>query len=396
VNIVFERTPALAALTHVVGIVENRHVIPILANVVLEAEGDRLTLTTSDINMLAVTSVPAHVQEAGSITIPAGKLHDIVKNADSGADVALATDAADTRVRVKSGRSNFKVPSLPADGFPKFSADGFSEGFAMPAKLLSDMLARVSWGVSRASNNVAIENLYLAHVDGLLHAVGCTNAGVALRREAAPKGSEDLKAIIPMKVVNQATKWLAEAEGDVSISCLNNNPGTGRPCDLLRLECGDRVLTSRLFDAPAFVNYPFILAEEHDLIARTDQDALKLAIRRVLVMRDAKSDTIRLTFTPGAIAIQMRNDQAGEGAEEIACEYDGPEAVLMVAARQLEDTIGSLKGDVVEVGFGPVALPMPAGNATPDVRAAYLRSIKVMVRAPSDPQYASTIAQVRA
>jgi DNA polymerase-3 subunit beta len=385
-NLTIERAPALSALSRVFDVVERRHTIEILSNFVLTADDGHLTVCGSDLNMWATERFPAQVAGEGAIAVPADKLHDIVRNADTGAQVALSLDAADPRLKVKSGRSNFKLPCLPAKDFPRSKDTDFSEPFSMPAKQLADMMARVSWSVSRESNAKAIENLYLANVGGLLHAVGCAGVAVALRRETAPAGSEGLKAMLPMKLVSHLIKWLGDAEGEVRVSWLDRNPDSGRPNDALRFECGEGQLTARLFDATGFVNYPAMLSEEADLMARTDQDALKTAIRRVLIMKDVKSDTIRLTFTPGAVTLAMRNDQAGEGAEEVACDYEGPEATVLVGARQLGDTLASLQGDRVELGFHPHTLT----NRDPD----YLKSIRVIVRAPCDPQYLSVLAQM--
>jgi DNA polymerase-3 subunit beta len=394
VNLTVERGPAATALARVTGIVEKRHTIDILANVVLTAEPGFLTLRSTDLNMEAIETIPAMVTEPGEITVPADKLHDIVRNADAGSDITMSLTDEDARLRVKSGRSNFKLPTRPAVDFPKFKDEGFTSEFAISAPLLADMLSRVIWGVSRESNNVHIENLYLTHHEGLLHATGCTSLGVALRREVAPEGSEGLRAMLPPKLVTQATKWLAEIGGDVRVSFLNRNEG--RASDLIRFVGEGGSLTSRLFDAPSFVNYLYVLTEEHDLIANTDQDALKTAIRRVLVMKDQKSDTMKLSFTAGAVTLQMRNDQSGEGAEEIACDYDGPDAEVLINSRLLSDTLAQLKGDRVEIGFAPQAVSLPGQGATAEEREAYLRSVKVLVRAPVDGQYVSTLAQLRA
>lgn len=386
-NLTLERDHALPALSRVFGVVERRNTIEILSNYVLKAEGGKVIVGGSDLNAWAFEAIPAAVTEAGEITVPADKLHDIFRNADAGGQVTLATDASDPRVKVKSGRSNFKLPALPAADFPQSKDTEFSEPFAMPAKLLAEMLSRVAWSVSRESHNRQIENVYLAHVDGQLHAVGCSGVTVALRREAAPEGSDGLRALLPVKLTNHVVKWLAEAEGDVSLAWLDRNPGSGRPNDALRLVAGEGSLTARLFDASAYVNYSAMLGEDADLLARTDQDALKAAIRRVQIMQDAKSDTLVMTFADGAVTLKMRGHSSGESAEEVPCDYDGPEAVVKLGARQLSDTLASLTGDVVELGFAPEAI-------TDRRDPGYLRSIRVIVRAPADPGYLSVLAQM--
>lgn len=379
-NLTIERAPALSALSRVTGLVERAHTIPILANVALDARDGKLTLRATDLNMEAVETFEAHVSEGGAITLPADKLKSIVQNSDVGAQVSLKLDAADPRAHVRSGKSRFAMPCLPADDFPQFRADDLCAGFSMPAKLLADMISRVEWAVSRANNNAAIENVYLARVDDQLHAVGCTSAGVALRREPAPDGSDGLKVMLPLKTVSQITGWLGEAEGDVHISWSET---------LIRFRLGEAQLTSKVFDAPNFVNYPFVVGDEtQEILVKTDQDALKTAIRRVQVMKDAKSDALRLTFADGGMTVQMRNDQSGEGAEEIACDYEGDEVPMLVNARPLTSALASLRGDVVEIGFAAKIVEQPASE--------YARTVRVIVRNPSDPAFIAVLSQPRA
>lgn len=380
-NLTIERAPALAALQRIIGVVDRKHTIMILANLVLTAEGETLSIRGTDLEMEMVETIPAMVIEDGAVTIPADKLFDIVRNSDVGSQISLRVDEVGHRVEVKSGRSRFNVPTLPVEDFPVYPAEGFGDAFCMPAKTLADMLGRVVTGVADQKLGNVLTNVYLRTTDDQLHAVGGSSHGVRLRREARPEGA-NLSAILPVKLVRQITSWLGEAEGDVEVRCAV--PNEGRPASLLRLAHAATVLTANLDGAPGYVDYLKVLLEDHEVFASTDQDALQSAVKRALIMQDQKAKSVRLSFADGGLKIQARNDQAGEGEDEIAADYEGPPYDFLLNSDRLSDVMASLRGDAVQIGFALRDDPKDPNTA------------KVVIRAPSDTGYTAMLMQPRA
>ena len=373
-NLTIDRTPALAALSRVTGVVDRKHTIHILSNVLISADGDALTLRASDLEMEAVETLAANVESAGSTTIPADKLHDIVRNADSGAQVSVTLDGSDPRAKVKSGRSRFSLPVLSADSFPAFDASGLGEEFKIPAKTLADMLSRSSWMALPLSNPPLVLNCtFLTVHEGELHAIACQNSGIALRREPAPEGAAISTALAP-KLVGQIIKWLSAADGDAFVSSSDR---------LIRIRHAGGMLTGTLYDSQ-YVDYRRLLMESHELSARTDQDALKTAITRAMIVADNRTLSVKLTFTDGGLSIQARNDLAGEGADEIGCEYEGPDVSFLLSAGQLLQALGALRGDIVEFAFAPERVE------------GQTKTAQVIVRAPADPGLVANLMQPRA
>lgn len=362
-NLVVERAPALSALSRIAGVVERKNIIPILSNVVLKSEGGMLTMRATDLEMEVMESFLAEVTDFGEISVPADKLHDIVRNSDAGAQIDLKQNEDGTRVGVKSGRSRFNLPALPSKDFPKFEAADLDGGFTMPAKLLADMLARVAWSAKPAPDTSALSGVYFAAVGDELHAVAACTDGFALRREPKPEGAE-IKAILPVKFVNAITKWLAAADGDCRIAW--SGP-------LIRVEHAGSILTSKLFDYPAYPDYMKALIESHEAHAITDQDALTVALRRVSIMNDGKAPSIRLSFSEGSLTVQSRGAENGEGVDELTAEYDGVDHDFLLSAAKMGNLLGALRGDRIEFGF---SLSRAGGDGH-----------KIIVRAPADPQF---------
>lgn len=372
-NLTIERAPALSAISRVVGVVERRHSIEILSNVALRAEGDALILRATDLDAEAIESIAANISTDGAVTMAADKLHDIVRNSESGSQVAIEIAGTDPRAKVKCGKSRFSVPTMPINGFPEFPAEDLGGEFTISGKTLASMLSRVSWATSHEKTMSKMSCVYLASVDDKLHAVGCTASGIAFCREPLPAGAS-ISALLQPKLVAQIQKWIGDTDEDITVSASEN---------LIRLRQEGGQLTSKIYDERAFVDYGRVLIEEHDLYAITDQDALKAALRRALIMADDRSHSVRLTFADGAMTIQARNAQAGEGSDEIPVEYEGPEVSFLLSAEKLEGALSNLTGDRVEFGFAP------AMDKT-------TRSIQVIIRAPADPTFVVNLAQPRA
>ncbi|OYX08922.1 MAG: DNA polymerase III subunit beta, partial [Rhizobiales bacterium 32-66-8] len=144
-KITVNKDDLLPALTRAVRLVERRNTIPILANVLLKAVGDRLTVTATDLDMQATATLPAEVAEPGEMTAPAHTLGDFVKKLEAGS-VTIAE--ADGKASIRSGRSRASLNTLPPSDFPDLALGDFSHGFALSCDALARMIARVSFAIS--------------------------------------------------------------------------------------------------------------------------------------------------------------------------------------------------------------------------------------------------------
>lgn len=387
-ELLIERGPAAAALARAMGIVERRQIIPILGNVALSTEGQSVILRATDLEGEVLEVVPAVVSGEGAITVPADKLNDIVRNADTGAQIKIVTVDGDPRAKVRFGRSNFALPTLDAKGFPKFPSDGLGEPFSMPAADLAAMIDRVMWSTDATDKNTIKGTVFLGtkEVDGerQLHAMGACSTGFALCAIPAPEGAA-INAVLPIKVASHIRGWLKGAEGDCQVSCAYHQ-GEDKPGRLICVTHGGATFKAKLFDVPAYFDYGSRLLREHDLYARPARDELERAIRRVMIMSDGRTGTLFLTFSEGQMTVRATGADlaSGEGVEEIGAEYEGPEVQVMIKGSQLVSALGALTGDIVEFGF--------SGRSEETDE----RSVLVIIRAPCDPTFLSNVAQMRA
>ncbi len=147
-KVTIERAALLRSLGHVQSVVERRNTIPILANVLIEAENDRLSLTATDLDLIIVETVPSEVAQAGASTAPAHTLHDIVRKLPEGAQVELATSADGGQLELTCGRSAFTLQTLPRDDFPMPAESELPSSFQLAAAELRRIVDKTRFAIS--------------------------------------------------------------------------------------------------------------------------------------------------------------------------------------------------------------------------------------------------------
>src|SRR5262245_20932865 len=132
-QLTIDKPSLVQALAHVASVVERRNTIPILSNVLLTTKNNALTLTSTDLDMEIVETVPARTKGESATTVPAHMLHDIVRKLPEGSDIELARDGDQGRLTIACGSARFSLQTLPADDFPSLSVEDLGHAFALPA-----------------------------------------------------------------------------------------------------------------------------------------------------------------------------------------------------------------------------------------------------------------------
>ena len=201
-KITVEQDALLKALAHAQSIVERRQTIPILANILLEANGDAVLLKATDNELEITEKIPATVEEAGAVTIPAHKLYDIVRRLPEGASLSLSATEETNQVNLVSGRSKFALSSIAADGFPSMAREENPFSFELPAEQLLGLINQTSFAVSVEETRYNLNGIYLHEKDGKLVAVATDGHRLACARTDLPDGAKGMPGvIIPRKTI---------------------------------------------------------------------------------------------------------------------------------------------------------------------------------------------------
>ena len=307
------------------GVVERKTTIPILSNVLLEARGDRLYLTATDLELGMRTSCPAKVKREGSGTIPAKRLLDYVRLLpDSDINVKFAENHW---ASLTCGRSRTRIAGMSRESFPELPP--MPETVArIPMKQLTTMIARTMFAISMEESRFTLNGALLLLGDKGLTMVATDGHRLAYTH-ADTAGQGSYRSLVPRKAMAEITKLSdgADAGAQAAFSGDDNH---------LFFEFGARLLITRKLTGN-FPDYDRVLPQDNTNIATVSKDEAKSAIERVAQFADERSRAIRVQFTAGEIRIFATSLETGESEESVPAEYAGPDLEIGFNAQYLLD-----------------------------------------------------------
>ncbi|MEL7346722.1 MAG: DNA polymerase III subunit beta, partial [Pseudomonadota bacterium] len=253
-RVAIERAALLKAMSRAQGVVERKNTIPILANVLMEAEAGQISLRATDLDIEVIERLPANVETAGATTVSAQLLHDIVRKLPEGAEVTLALDPGSGQLHISAGRSRFKLATLPREDFPLMASSEYAVSYAAPAPILRRLFDKSKFAVSVEETRYYLNGVYLHVADeaGAPHLRAVATDGHRLARIDAdlPEGAAGAPGVIvPRKTVGELRKLLDDDEATVQVSVSETK---------IRFSVGQLVLTSKVIDG-SFPDYTRVI-----------------------------------------------------------------------------------------------------------------------------------------
>jgi DNA polymerase-3 subunit beta len=335
---IIERSDFLKALNHVQSVVERRNTIPILSNVLLEAENGVLGLTATDLEIEMRERVEAEVVQPGAITAPAHMLYDIVRKLPDGAQVELAMDETGGRLNLSAGKSSFALQALPREDFPAMAQDEMPVAFALPSSDLRRLIDKTRFAISVEETRYYLNGIYL-HVpeEGeVLRAVATDGHRLARVDMARPVGAEAMPAIIvPRKTVGEVQKLLDEEEGEVSLQVSDTK---------INFAFSNIVLTSKLIDGK-FPDYTRVIPTDNDKVLSLDAKSFAQSVDRVSAISSEKSRAVKLVLEADKLGLSVSNPDSGSASDELSVSYAADAMEIGFNARYLMDITGQLDGE---------------------------------------------------
>ena len=333
-EVVLDRDQFLRGLQMVQNIVEPRQTLPILANVLVEADGETVRLTATDLEAGARASVPAKVAGKGVITVSARKLTEIVKELPAAAVALKVTENAGVTLRCAG--ATYKLVGLAADDFPPVVPASPEAWVSLEAKTLREMLAQTSFAVSHDETRYALNGVLFALQGKDLQMVATDGHRLALAKRSLGRGVGAVTGIVPRKAVTEITRVLGGSE-DVQIAITENQ---------FVLQMPNFVMTARLIEGQ-FPNYEAVIPKAHTKRLVIARGALTAALRRVSVMAEERNKPVKFTLAPASLRISASSQDLGEAEEILDVEYAGEELVIGFNSRYLLDAIAALERDQV-------------------------------------------------
>ena len=335
------RDALLKPLNLVAGVVERRQTLPILANVLMVLDGDRLALTGTDLEVELVGRVqlPA-AGDSGEVTVPARKLVDICKSLPEGSDIEFT--AQDNKVTVKSGRSRFTLATLPAREFPNVEDSMGTHQFTIKQGQLKRLIDRTGFAMAQQDVRYYLNGM-LWEIKGSQMRVVATD-GHRLAMCTLPgkiEATDDTQVILPRKGVLELARLLLEDEADIAIVIGSNH---------IRATTNDFTFTSKLVDGK-FPDYQRVLPRAPDKIVLGSRLELRQAFTRTAILSNEKYRGVRLKLTKNSLDIVANNPEQEEAEETVPVDYQGDSLEVGFNVSYLLDVLGVLSGEQVKLSL---------------------------------------------
>lgn len=340
-KLIIERDALLNPLQSVNGVVERRQTLPILANVLVNAEDEKITLTATDMEVELVVDVQHEVARPGSVTLPARKLLDIFRALPPGATCQIEQEGDQAKVR--SAKSRFTLTTMPAADFPSIGDFEPALTLSIEAQVLKEVIEQTEFAMAHQDVRYYLNGLLLEVAENRLRAVATDGHRLALsdaRFEVGVTGTHQF--IVPRKGVLEIARMLADVQGPVRLAVSANH---------ISVVGSSLRLTSKLIDG-RFPDYERVLPRQGDKIMKADRELLRQALARTSILSNEKFRGIRLSLSKGVLRTLAHNPEQEEAEEEIEVDYQGPDLEIGFNVSYLLDVISVVKTSSIVMEFG--------------------------------------------
>jgi DNA polymerase-3 subunit beta len=333
-----DRETLLKPLQSVIGVVERRQTLPVLANVLLVADDDGLSLTATDLEVELQARVAVEVEEGGQITLPARKLMDIVRNLPDESQLQISIDQ--NRALIRAGRSRFTLATLPAGDFPVVGDIGGADALNVPQAHLRWLVDRTHFAMALQDVRYYLNGLLLELEPEQLRAVATDGHRLALAGLGLSSELEGPKqVIVPRKGIQELLRLLGDSDEAVSVELGANH---------VRVALPDLRFTSKLIDG-RFPDYQRVIPAVGEHPVSVERDALRQALVRVSILSNEKYRGVRFVLEQERLRIQSNNPEQEEAEEELVVDYAGPEVEIGFNASYMLDALGAIEQPMVQL-----------------------------------------------
>lgn len=331
-----QRESLLQPISQVVGVVERRQTLPVLANFLIATRGSRLSITGTDMEVELVTTVEAKVDSEGEITVPARKLVDIVRMLPEGVSVQAVLDG--DKLTVSSGRGRYTLATLPATEFPATDQVETLEVVKIQEATLKNLLDKTSFAMANQDVRYYLNGLLFDFHDGTLSTVATDGHRLAVCDLGSDLGlTGERQLIVPRKGVLELSRMLSDDDALVELALGKNH---------VRLVKGSSIFTSKLIDG-RFPEYKAVIPKGTDRHVKLDRHAFMQALQRASILSNEKYKGVRLEATGNSVRIIAHNPQHEEAIEELEAELNFDQIAIGFNVTYLLDALTAIEADRV-------------------------------------------------
>lgn len=335
-----QREALLEPLQQVIGVVERRQTLPILANVLLRVEGSQLSVTATDleVELIARAVLDEPVKEPAQVTVSGRKLLDICRTLPEGATLDLQRDKE--RLIARSGRSRFILSTLPVESFPRFEEGQANIEFIIEQKDLNNLFQRSHFAMAQQDVRYYLNGMLIDVKEGKIRTVATDGHRFAMNGRST-ENTQSAQVIVPRKGIMELLRLLKNEEASVNVSVSENQ---------MRVRSENFTFTSKLIDG-RFPDYERVMPKESGKSVTIDRDALKEALMRVAILSNEKFRAVRLQLRSGLLHILANNPDQEEAEEILSVDYSGEELDIAFNVTYLLDVLNTITAGNVKLTF---------------------------------------------
>jgi DNA polymerase III subunit beta len=342
----------------VAGSIPARTTLPVLSNILIEAEDGAVRMSGTDLDTAVSVRVTADVAEPGAITAPAKKLQEIARELPGAVDFSTQGDS----IQIASGRTRYRLNGLPRDEFPAFPRVDFEESWRVTGQDLQRLITHVSFAASTEETRPILNGVLWQLGEGEMRMVATNGHRLAKMTLPVESGGDGLPAgdfIVHPKALSQVQR-LFRVDETVEVGRSDNHIG---------FRGAEVQVFTRLIEGP-YPNYEQVIPKDNDKHMVADKGALQSAVRRMAIVASDQTHRIRLSLGGAMLKFAVETPDVGTATEELPVEYDGDPLEIGFNAQYLLELLRYMPTDEVRMSFRAperAATMMPIGNEdTPD------------------------------
>lgn len=333
-NFKIEKEVFQKGLSRIQNIVEKRNTIPILSNVLIEAEENQIHLTATDLEVGMRASFPAKTEIKGKITVSAKKLFEIIRELPE-KEISFTTKQ-NSWIEIRCEKALFNIVGLSADEFPNFPLPEKNDYITLKSHLLKEMLEKTSFSVSTDESKYNLNGIFFKSFEekekNFLRLVATDGHRLSLiQREMDVSHINELitGVIFPRKGIIELKKISEDGDEDISLGFMDNSA---------IIKKGKIVIIMRLVDGD-FPDYTRVVPKNNEYSCLIDRELFLYALKRISILSSEKSKGVKLLLTSNNLEISSSNPEFGDAREELEISYEGPEISIGFNARYLMDIL---------------------------------------------------------
>ncbi len=335
------RSNFFRTLSHLQGIVDKKNSLPILANILIEANGNLLTLSSTDMDISIIEQINCNVTEDGATTINSQILYDIVRKIDDNSEIEIISNNGKL-LTLRSEGSRFSLSCLPKEDYPIIEKDNSGIDIILNSKILFKLIDKTKFAISNEETRYFLNGLYFNITNeknkNIVTLVGTDGHRLAkFSHQIDEKIDQVSGVIIPKKTIYELSKLLSEIDKDVNISISSNK---------VTFIIGNIVFISKLIDG-SFPDYKRVIPNENSNILKINRDKLLSAVDRVSTIANEKSPVIKFKLLENILNLNTINTESSTASEDLKISYVGDEIEIGFNSKYIMDIVNNLEDEEI-------------------------------------------------